>query len=236
MISPRTIAALCLLTTILISGFAPSSLFAADNTFPTFVQGMVGVAQFSEDDLTFTETSAVDGTTSHNDLSQMPYVGLAFQRPFRGDAITQLGLDGGILFGWRAKNTRAVAGNGQIAVSIDSSLLLVDLSVGLFIKHSINERWRLYAAAGPAVVFGDYSDDTDEEILATAAVTTSSNSFSEFGAGFYGRAGFDYQFSPNAYVGVCVRGIKSSLEFDDAPGASSGLSGAQGFLTFSRDF
>ena len=236
MISPRTIAALCLLTTILISGFAPSALFAADNTFPTFVQGMVGVAQFSEDDLTFAEASTVRGTTSDNDLSQMPYVGLAFQRPFLGDAITQLGLDGGILFGWRAKNTRAVAGNGQIAVSIYSSLLLVDLSVGLFVKHSINERWRLYAATGPAVVFGDYSDDTDEEILATAAVTTSSNSFSEFGAGFYGRAGFDYQFRPNAYIGVCVRGIKTSLEFDAAPGASSGLSGAQGFLTFSRDF
>ena len=236
MISTRTISAICLLSTILICGFAPSSLFAADNTFPTFVQAMVGAAQFSEDDLTFAEASADDGTTSDNDLSQMPYVGVAFQQPFRGDAITQVGLDGSILIGWRSKDTRAVAGNGQIAVSIDSSLLLVDLSVGLFVKHSINERWRLYAAAGPAIVFGDYSDDTDEEVVATATVTTSNRSASEFGAGFYGRAGFDYQYSPNAYVGVCVRGIKTSLEFDDATAASSGLSGAQGFLTFSRDF
>ena len=236
MITTRTISVMCLLSTFLISGFAPASLFAADNTFPTFVQGMVGAAQFSEDDLTFAEPVSIDGTTSDNDLAQMPYVGLAFQKPFRGDAITQIGLDGSIFLGWRSRSTRAVVGNGQIAVSIDSSLLLVDLSIGLFAKHSINQRWRLYAAAGPTIVFGDYSDDTDEEILATAAVTSANRNISEFGAGFYGRAGFDYQFSPNAYVGLCVRGIKTSLEFDDAPAASSGLSGFQGFLTFSRDF
>ena len=236
MISSRTISAICLLSAISIGGFAPSSLFAAEKTFPTFVQGMVGAAQFSENDLTFAEASAIDSTTSDNDLAQMPYIGLAFRQPFRGDAITQVGLDGSILFGWRSNNTRAVGGNGQVAVSIDSSLLLVDLSLGLFVKHSINERWRLYAAAGPAIVFGDYSDDTEEEILATATITTLNSSVSEFGAGFYGRAGFDYQFSPNAYVGICVRGIKTSLEFDDAPEASSGLSGVQGFLTFSRDF
>lgn len=214
---------------------APFPLFAYETTPPTFVHAMVGAAQFAEDDLTFVETSASDGTTSDNDLSSMPYLGLAFQYPFKGD-ITQVGLDGSFLFGWRSKDARAVGGNGKIAISIDSSLWLADLSAGVFIKHTFNDRWRLYAAAGPAIVFGEYSEDTDEEDLDTATVETSSNSDSAFGAGFYGRAGFDYQFAPNAYVGVCVRGIKTSLEFDEAPEASSGLSGAQGFVTFSRYF
>lgn len=224
-----------LIVTLLVCFFSPCHLFAYEAAPRTFVHAMVGAAQFSEDDLTFTETSASDGTTSDNDLSNMPYLGIAFQYPFKGE-LTQIGLDGSLLFGWRSKDAKVVGGSGKVAVSIDSSLWLADLSAGVFVKHSVNDHWRLYVAAGPAIVFGEYSEDSDEEDLDTATIEKSSSSDSAFGAGFYGRAGVDYQFAPNAYVGVCVRGIKTSLEFDDAPEASSGLSGAQAFVTFSRNF
>jgi len=235
MFSTRTLSAIGLLSAIAMSCFTPDSLCAADRPAPTFVQALVGAAQFSEDDLTFAEISAIDGSTGKNDLSSMPYVGMTFQHPFGGEN-TQFGIDGSVLFGWRSENIRVRASNSQIAISIDSSLWLADLSVGAYVTHTFNDRWRLYAAAGPAVVFGDYSEDTDEENNQSGDHTLSNRSDSEFGVGAYVRGGFDYLFAPNAYIGLCVRGLKTNIEFDSAPEASSSLSGVQGFLSFSRFF
>ena len=227
---------IALLVVMLAGCLFPTQMFALDTPTPTFVQAMVGAAQFSEDDLTFSEISTTDGTvTSDNDLSTMPYLGMAFQYPFHGEN-TQVGLDGSFLFGWRSKDTTVRGGSGQIAISVDSSLWLADLSVGLFVKHTFFNRWRTYAAVGPAVVFGEYSEDTDEEDSTNEINEKNDNSDSEFGVGAYARVGFDYLFGPNAYVGVCVRGLKTNIEFDSAPDASSSLSGVQGFLTFSRHF
>ena len=214
----------------------PSPLLALEKPTPTFVQALVGAAQFSEDDLTFSETSTTDDTvTSDNDLSTMPYLGMAFQYPFHGEN-TQIGLDGSFLFGWRSKDTKVRAGSGQIAISIDSSLWLADLSIGLFVKHTFLNRWRAYAAAGPAIMFADYSEDTDEEDSSSESKEKNNNNDSEFGVGAYARAGFDYRFASNAFVGICKRELKTNIEFESAPDASSGLSGVQGFLTFSRHF
>jgi opacity protein-like surface antigen len=225
-----------LLVVMLAVCLCPAQLFALDTPTPTFVQAMVGAAQFSEDDLTFSETSTTNGTvTSDNDLSSMPYLGMAFQYPFHGEN-TQIGLDGSFLFGWRSKDTKVRGGNGQIAISIDSSLWLADLSVGLFVKHTFFNRWRTYAAVGPAVVFGEYSEDTDEDDSNNETNEKNDNTDSEFGVGAYARSGFDYLFDQNAYVGVCVRGLKTNIAFDSAPDASSSLSGVQGFITFSRHF
>jgi len=225
------------LLVVMLAGYLyPTHLLAMETPTPIFVQAMVGAAQFSEDDLTFSETSTSDDTvSSDNDLSTMPYLGMAFQYPFHGEN-TQVGLDGSFLFGWRSKDTKVRAGSGQIAISIDSSLWLADLSVGLFVKHTFFNRWRAYSAVGPAIVFGDYSEDTDEEDSNSEANEKHNNSDSEFGVGAYARVGFDYRFTSNAYVGICVRGLKTNISFDSASDASSSLSGVQGFLTFSRHF
>ena len=118
---------IALLVVMLAGCLFPTQMFALDTPTPTFVQAMVGAAQFSEDDLTFSEISTTDGTvTSDNDLSTMPYLGMAFQYPFHGEN-TQVGLDGSFLFGWRSKDTTVRGGSGQIAISVDSSLWLADL-------------------------------------------------------------------------------------------------------------
>ena len=43
------------LVAMLAGCLCPAQLFALDTPTPTFVQAMVGAAQFSEDDLTFSE-------------------------------------------------------------------------------------------------------------------------------------------------------------------------------------
>lgn len=235
MLSTKALSKTSLLVTLLLTCLPTSQLFAFEKYTPTFVQAMVGAAQFSEDDLTFAETSANDGTAKSNDLSTMPYLGMAIQYPFKGGN-TQIGLDASFLFGWRSKDTNIRGGSGNLAVSIDSSLWLGDLATGLFVKHTFNNRWRTYVAAGPAMVFGEYSEDTNEDDSENGTNDKYEKSDSVFGIGAYARGGFDYLFGSNAYIGVCIRGIKTNVEFDDAPEASSSLSGFQGFLTFSRHF
>jgi hypothetical protein len=236
MLSGRALSKISLLVIILAGCFSSSQLFAFDARTPTFVQALVGAAQFSSDDLTFAETSTTGSTTtSGKDLSNMPYIGMAFQYPFHGEN-TQIGLDGSFLFGWRSKDTKIVGVNNQITISIDSSLWLGDFSAGLFVKHTFFDRWRTYVAAGPAIMFGEYSEDTTDEGTQTGTAENFDTTDSAFGVGVYGRGGIDYRFGNDAYVGVCVRGLKTNMEFDDAPEASSSLSGVQGFLTFARHF
>lgn len=235
MLSQKPLSRIFIIITVSVACLHSSQLFAFEKYTPTFVQAMVGAAQFSEDDLTFADTSANDGTTSNNDLSTMPYLGMAIQYPFKGEN-TQIGLDAAFLFGWRSKDTNVRGGSGNLAVSIDSSLWLGDLSADLFVKHTFNDRWRTYVAAGPTMVFGEYSEDTDEEYSDNETNDKHEKSDSVFGIGAYARGGFDYLFGSNAYIGVCIRGLKTNIEFDDAPEASSSLSGVQGFLTFSRHF
>ena len=60
---------IALLVVMLAGCLYPTLLLAIDTPTPTFVQAMVGAAQFSEDDLTFSEISTTDDTvTSDNDL------------------------------------------------------------------------------------------------------------------------------------------------------------------------
>lgn len=236
MLPLRAFAKTFLAIAILANGLTPTPVEAYDTQPPVFVQALVGAAQFAEDDLTFSGTSTTDGTASSaNDLSNMPYLGMTFQYPLHGEN-TQVGLDGSLLFGWRSKATSVVAGSGQLAVSIDSSLWLGDLSLGLFVKHTFYDRWRIYAAAGPAMVFGSHSEDRSEADMQTGTSEEYDKSDSVFGVGAYARGGFDFLFADNAYVGVCIRGLKTNIEFDGAPQASSGLSGVQGFVSFSRHF
>ena len=231
----RCLPALILLPALLLVLAVPGQLLAFEHKVPVFVQAMVGAAQFNEDDLTFTETAS-DGTeASGNDLSNMPYLGMSFQFPFRGKE-TQIGLDSSLLFGWRTRKRSSVISDGDMIVRLDSSFWIGDLSLGLFVKRTYADRWSLYAAAGPVMAFGEHSYDVDEEELDTGSRTQVTRSESEFGVGGYARVGFDYRFGTNSYIGVCLRGLATNMKFDGAPRSSSSLGGVQGFVTFSRYF
>jgi len=227
------------LTAVLVWGmiFLGSGAHAQGFARTVYVQGLIGGAQFSEDALTFQRTASSDSaTTSENDLSTMPYFGLAVQYPL-GTGKDTWGLDGSLLIGLRSDDKRVVATNNQVAISVDSELWITDLAAGLYLAHTF-KGWRAYVAAGPVMLFGEYNDDTDEDDLTVAPTlrTSSTNSESEFGLGVYGRGGIEYQIGATEYVGLCVRGMKANLTFDSAPTASSELSAIQAFMTFSKYF
>ena len=203
----------------------------------SYLQGLVGAAAFDEDQLTFVETAAADpAAPSGNDLSSMPYLGIAGQYALAG-TYNQVGIDASLLFGWRSASTSVVAGNNQARVEIDSELWLVDVAIGLYAQAMLAERWRLYGAVGPLMLFGEYSDDKEQQDLSVEPVTASRTSRSEsgFGVGGYARLGLEYRMTRSALIGVAVRGITTGLEFDQTVDSGS-LTGIQGFVTFTRAY
>ncbi len=203
----------------------------------TYVQGYIGAADFDEDSLTFTEPSDNDpDTISTSDLSTMPYLGVAGQFAFSPEQ-THFGIDASLLFGWRSDDSSVAAGNGQARVEIDSDLWLLDLAMGIYAQTILGDRWRLYGAIGPMMLFGGYSDDTKEEDLTVTPYTERQDSHSDsaFGVGGYAKLGFEYALSGDSYMGITLRGIATNLEFDRVLD-DDGLTGVQGFISFTRAY
>ncbi|MEJ2519745.1 MAG: outer membrane beta-barrel protein [Desulfuromonadales bacterium] len=216
--------------------FSVTSARSAEDFSNIYFQGYLGAAGFDEDAMTFYESSDTDpAVISTTDLSSMPYLGISAQFAL-GPEPTHIGIDSSLLFGWRSEDTTVSAQNNQLRVKIDSKLWLLDLAVGVYAQTVLAERWRLYGAVGPMLLFGDYSDDTEEEDLsATPRVAKESNSDSAFGFGGYAKIGLEYALTYNTYMGVALRGVTTNLDFDRALDDDS-LKGVQGFVTFTRAY
>jgi hypothetical protein len=166
----------------------------------------------------------------------MPFLGVGGQYAF-SEGSTHFGLDGTILVGWRSRDSSVSAGNGQAELKLDTNLWLVDLAMGIYAQTILGQHWRLYLAAGPLMLFGEYSEESEEEDLEVTPTEErdSSSSDSGFGIGGYARVGLEYRLANHAFMGLCVRAIDTNLEFDSALD-DSGLSGVQGFITYSQPY
>ena len=233
----RSLRLFCLITIPVVITLLPFAPAFAEDLRLTYFQGLVGAAGFDGDQLTFAEsTQNTPDEDSTTDLSTMPYLGVAGQFPL-SRAATHIGIDASLLFGWRSDDTSVAVGNGQARIEIDSDLWLVDMAIGLYAQTILGNRWRLYGAFGPMILFGEYSDDTTEEDLSVTPVTETkeSSSDSAFGAGGYAKLGLEYYVTGDALIGIAVRGIATNLEFDQAV-ESDNLTGVQGFVTFTRAY
>ncbi len=233
----RALLTTCLPLYIALILLIPAPCGAVEEIPPTYVQVFIGAAQFNEDRMTFEKAAEDDpDTITTNDLSTMPYLGFGGQFAF-GESESHVGLDATLLFGWRSHNSSVTAGNGQAYVKLDTELWMLDLAMGLYAQTVLGDRWRVYAAAGPLMLFAGYSEDAEEEDLETAPTDTDkeSNTDSEFGIGGYARVGLEYRLQTGAFMGVCVRGVKTNLEFNNTID-DGGLDGVQGFLTYSQPF
>jgi hypothetical protein len=230
MTNVRSTFLLALLACVLLSAVSAGEARAAGGGL---LQGVIGAGRFEADSLTFRLPPA--GAAGEEDLSSMPFLGFVGQHLFPGGA-TRVGVEGGLLFGWRSRHTSIVAGPEQAVIRIRSSLWLLDLSAGVCLNRRLGPRWRLYVAAGPAMLFGEHDENPAvEEEAAAPAVAPAGGSGSEFGIGGYARAGLEYEFAPQSLIGFSLRGLASDMEFA-AAADSSPVRGVQGFVTFTRNF
>jgi len=220
---------------LLILAPALSSAYTSDyEPPPTDIQALVGAGRFQGNSLTFHEQSAADPTViKETDLSEMPMLGFSALYSLAGQQ-SQIGIEAGGIFGWRSRNTTIYSTGQQTSIRIETSLWMLDVSMGLYASHVLANRVRLFAGAGPLMLFASYSGQRDETnaLNETTSVDTSENAF---GVGGYARAGIEFRLPDNSFMGVCVRGISTDLDFDNTVD-TSGLKGVQGFLSYTRPF
>lgn len=184
------------------------------------VQALIGAARYR--DLEFRRVDSGNPSNfAEADLSTMPALGLAGHYDLAGDD-TQFGLDGSVIVSWdddRGVGTLS-GGSGPVTV-LDRSLLLVDLSMGLYGSTILRDSVRLYAAAGPSLVYGEA--DYEDELTADSDTTV--------GFGGYARTGIEFRLRNRSFLGLGARWTSSELDFGD-PVGDVDIEGWQFFITY----
>ncbi len=217
-----------LLSCLLLSFIAAPPAFS-ETERPYFLQALLGAAQFNHDSLTFNVRA--NGDEVEKNLSKMPFFGVIGQFPL-SEGQSQFGIEWGGLLGWRSSKTSIYSTISSTQIRVKASFWLFDLFAGPYVSHTLGNNWRIYASAGPTMLFASYKEDRDTTLSTSDAENNSSD---QFGVGGFVRVGVDFQMSPGAYIGICGRGVVSNLEFEDYR-AEGQVSGIQGFMTFSRKF
>jgi len=174
----------------------------------------------------------------------LPWAGGVTQMP-RYPGRFQYGLESGGFISWKDTDTNFLFFNNTALVSVDTSLLLIELFLGGFVSYKVNDLVRLHAGAGPLALYSrlDLEGDEEEEdpestrviIVSggTRIVLADEDSDSDLALGGYVRIGIDLHWDHDSAIGISARYIDAQPDFDDSFGEVS-VRGPQLFLTFTR--
>ena len=196
----------------------------------TAVQALIGVAHFNSLILDATH-SADSSVETETEYTWMPLIGLSGQLPFMQAATFSAGLEGSALAGWRSRRITVLGRNNTFYVRFDNTLLLLDLSMGLYLSAELGNTARVYASAGPLLMFGISDNDTREITTEEGTPVNNHDSSSAFGAGMYGRAGIEFRLADKSLMGVGVRVFSSRLDFDNVDDETR-VRGVQFMITY----
>jgi hypothetical protein len=202
----------------------------------TGAQGFIGFTSLDKDEIDFKEIEGLEelGLNEELDLSDLISIGGAGYSNLAGDQLA-IGVEYGGIFSGMVDDFDSKTGNGQVRISADGSLFLLDLFLGPQVNANLGEKVRLYCGAGPLLMFGYISADFEQrEIEENYDIDVSEND-TAVGAGGYVRMGIEFATGRDSSFGVGVRGFASSLDFSDTLGEVD-FQGVQGFLTFSSRF
>ncbi len=156
-----------------------------------------------------------------------------------GPSTFEYGIETGAYFGWKDIDTKyASSSDGRLLVKVNSAFYMFEILLGGFVGLNVTDNFRLYAGAGPSVVYGHMSGDDnfdgstppdDERGLNWA------DSQSDLALGLYGRVGMEYRIGKKLVLGVAARYLDSELDFSDGAGEVD-LKGPQYFLTIGRRY
>ena len=102
-------------------------------------------------------------------------------------------------------------GGGVAAAAVDVESLYFDYFLGGFVGLKPARWLRLYAGAGPLLIYGQR--DTEPQVTPYETITDESDS--GFGAGVYARAGIDLFFTRNFGISGGARISQTTLTFDN---------------------
>ena len=139
------------------------------------------------------------------------------QKPLGGDYF-RYGWETGIFFSIDS-DTRTWAasgggGGGTVAVAVDVNSIMIDYFLGGYLSIEPNEHFRLYAGAGPLIIWAQRETESEASI----PEYTVSGTESDIGAGLYARAGLDIFFNDQFGVFAGARINETTLSFEDETG------------------
>ncbi|MEZ5502709.1 MAG: outer membrane beta-barrel protein [Halioglobus sp.] len=181
----------------------------------------------------------ISGDTVDVDFSSLPAGGLEVEYTL-GRGWLYWGLNPGVSVAWKNDDTN-ISGTlteetgGTLRVSLDNSLLLVDLHLGGYVRGRLNDRVTTYVAAGPMVMYGSH-DVKNQSVEgspqpADGTVNVPDTSSSDTNLGYYARAGLDFEISDRNHLGLGVRYLSAELDFDKTVGKLD-IKGPEYVLTF----
>jgi opacity protein-like surface antigen len=167
-----------------------------------------------------------------DDDYELLYLGVAAQQPLNENRLTY-GLETGALLTWdnETRHIRASGGSsgGSATIVIENQMFLFDYFFGGFVSVEFARRLRIYAGAGPLIVYGSrgITPEEEEEEEDTSQETESGTSL-----GVYARAGLEFEIVDNLRIGAGLRSMTSNLEFEDESGKIR-VEGTQYYISIS---
>jgi hypothetical protein len=181
--------------------YSPAS--AENRDIPINCQVSVSLMEIDEDAPNMDENSY-----------DLTFFGAAAQKPLYKNLL-EYGLETGANFSME-NDTNVVSysvgsSGGTVKVEIDNTWFLLDYFGGGYVAANISKRLRLYAGAGPMLIYGSWEFEPDENDEGFDDDTES-----HLSAGIYARAALEVAVIEKMSFGAGVRAVASGLEFNDS--------------------
>jgi len=206
--------------------------YPSDNTM---LQVMGGITIIDKDEVEFNLANSIDPLVNADPATErLPLLGVAVQTPIGGDII-KYGLEGGMIWSWWGDDVDTLTTDNKTFLKVDTVLRLNEFFFGAYGSTDISDTVRVYAGAGPMLIYGIYEVDTKEGDQDTSTYNEWDRTESDVGLGVYVRGGIEFSLSSSTMLGVGVRAFKSDVDFNRTVGDVN-VTAVQAMATFSFRF
>jgi len=196
----------CLVILMMVIIHPPSSLFAESVPTPLNCQVIVSLMELDIDDTDF-----------ENKEYDLTFFGAAAQKPLKKKDAFECGFEvGANLSMHNDTDVLSYSGGssgGTVNIAIDNKWFFLDYFTGGYVSVNMMKRLRLYAGAGPLLIYGSWEHEPEEN-----QYEFDDNTESKLSAGVYGRAGLEVAIIEKLSIGAGIRAIATGLKFDDSVG------------------
>lgn len=208
---------------------------------PRHLQALIGAMVADEDEYAGFDSN--DEPVEADEVFGTFLVGGGMVQLADGPSTFEYGLETGAFFGWKDIDTDYKgSSNGGLVVKVSSDFYMFEVLLGGFTGWNVTDNFRVYASAGPSVVWGRMGGgDDSEEVASQDIIDEDGNSIdwgksdSDISMGLYGRLGMEYRFGKSLVLGFSARYLDTELDFESSTGKVD-LKGTEWFLTLGRRY
>src|SRR3990167_8656474 len=190
---------------------------------PMYMQVLLGELQLTDNSVSVTR----DGTEYNGELDDIPYLGGVAQVILH-EGMFGYGWEGGGFVSWINGDAdyydRSGTSGTLVPINVDNTFWSIETFMGLYVDFRPFDRLRLYASAGPLLIYGraqeEGPDESDQPTPTPSAVVVTNDSHhdTDWSPGGYARVGLDIRLTENTWVGANVRHMKTDMDLEESIG------------------